>query len=685
VRSEWDAIINNWWEYKKKRCFDLLRINYFNIKNQDLIMKKTTDAQDLPEHNGCVCPFEFYADEPTIVSPNLGCPKFFMISECEDTAHTEYIFYINLICRKGTKAEDLTDTLQVDAIPLFEMDPQSKRLRRGDPIPLEILEAMEKNSLMLYDEELLHLYRIEDKRPSYILRHNFFGKNQTIFWIKAKLNFSCDDKASHWLEDHRFLMFDLEQIFPNPKDPTLDSPIKRTCFHAITVFAHDQSTFNFAHITDIHIAKRFDELLGVLSLQIDPVTGPKIMPGTPTITRYHNPNNYFRKFIRWANQLANQGQLDFIIATGDLIDYCLKYNLPKMRSYELHETNWDIFMRIVLNFSLDHTPTLPQIGIEPQEELSIPLFTQTGNHDVRLYGYPITATGIYKHFGLNLLEAQIYKDPYKRRAFRSIQTDKYCLRAYYQFINPFDDFMLRFGNFRGIFLNSGADSFTALKSLLMANPGSVGFSEKQILFLQQTTKMMMEEDPQKTINVLFSHGPILNPVFRNWFYRQVAKFLNKKSAKELNRMRPDWYKEANLQLHKIKNIRADQALDFNFGTISDNRLDAMAIMMKYNMMGIHGHTHMPREFRFVATGEKMTTIKDGEIVGDPFAVFWDDYSFRFTWKDLIRNLPLDIQTPSLGIQESKEHEPAGAFRLFIIRDGKLKEWQTKHINYFSGH
>jgi hypothetical protein len=618
-------------------------------------------------------PFSTYEEEPVVVSPNLGVPKFFTVSECHTGKTAEYDFFMNVICHKDIKPEELMTQLELYAVPLYAHEPSTKKLKRGVPLKITIIEAHKKNSLVLNHEELVDLYHLEqDTRPAFILRHNFFGKDQTIYWVRGHVDLECETENLDWLDKHRFLMCDLYQFFPN-----LDPAIVRINYHAIVFCNHEFSDFNFVHITDLHIAKRFDELLGVISDRINIEESMRFTKEEPLRKRYKNPNNYLRQFILWANQQFRKGGLDVVFMTGDLIDYCLKTSLPKVKSYELEETNWEIMHRILLYDPIQYRTDAPTTGILSHEEIAVPIFTLPGNHDVRLFGYPINVLGNYHHFGLNLLEASFYKDPFRQRSFRSIKWDKYCLRAYYQFFNPYDDYALKLGNHRMIFLNSGQDSIKAIRSFLMANPSSVGFSKKQIEFTRELAKKMMDTEQNPTVNYLFSHGPVLNPVFRNIFRRKLSELFSRGKAD--NWLTPEYYKENNLIDKNISAESANIGLEFDYGTIAENRIDIMALMYRYRMIGIHGHTHLPKEFRFVFTDKLVAQSKNGEIEGNPFLVYWEDYTSEFEVNQVMKFRPIDLQTPAMGIGQSNLEQPAGAYRRFEIRNNEIQYMKIEYL------
>ncbi len=197
-------------------------------------------------------------------------------------------------------------------------------------------------------------------------------------------------------------MFDLHQVFPD-----LDPSILRICYHSIVIHSAEWDTFNFAQITDLHLSKRYDEVIGMISkkmpniMQNQSPNGPMIQD---LIKRYINPNNGLREFNLWANNEYRNGKLDFAFVTGDILDYCMKNSVRnrKAEEYELENTNWDIFLRILLNDPIELRMDCNPCGISPNEEISIPIFTCAGNHDVRVNGYPITTGKYYKFFGLDI-------------------------------------------------------------------------------------------------------------------------------------------------------------------------------------------------------------------------------------------------------------------------------------------
>ena len=69
--------------------------------------------------------------------------------------------------------------------------------------------------------------------------------------------------------------------------------------------------FGLAHITDTHVARRIDSFRPTL----------RDLGLTEAAARMCNMNDQFRGFVSFANRLHAAGELDVIVATGDLIDY----------------------------------------------------------------------------------------------------------------------------------------------------------------------------------------------------------------------------------------------------------------------------------------------------------------------------------------------------------------------------
>ena len=85
--------------------------------------------------------------------------------------------------------------------------------------------------------------------------------------------------------------------------------------------------------------------------------------------RLLNWNDRFRGFVRFANALHDAGQLDVIVATGDLIDF----------QFETTDDPWAAALLFLRELVLGTAPA-PTSNVE---ELRVPILMTPGNHDYR--------------------------------------------------------------------------------------------------------------------------------------------------------------------------------------------------------------------------------------------------------------------------------------------------------------
>lgn len=140
-------------------------------------------------------------------------------------------------------------------------------------------------------------------------------------------------------------------------------------FHAIAphaiYFRESWHDFKFIHATDLHISRRVDRFRKFFS--------DKSMDDA--VRNLNNFNDNFREFIHYANQLHAQGDLDFIMITGDIVDYVFE---DGGKTY--HNNNFVYFENIVRG--LTGKPDQVQ-----DQELRVPILTSLGNHDYRIRPY----------------------------------------------------------------------------------------------------------------------------------------------------------------------------------------------------------------------------------------------------------------------------------------------------------
>ena len=129
--------------------------------------------------------------------------------------------------------------------------------------------------------------------------------------------------------------------------------------------------FGAMHATDMHVSERLDSFKATLT---------KAGRGDGAAA-FNNYNDNFRDLIRYANGLHASGQLDVIIATGDLVDYQFEegdWRGPE--DHPQHGGNFAYFLKILLGQA-------PSADGRKHEELRVPLLTTLGNHDYRSFRY----------------------------------------------------------------------------------------------------------------------------------------------------------------------------------------------------------------------------------------------------------------------------------------------------------
>ncbi len=612
-----------------------------------------------------------YYQYPFIISPNLGMPTILIQKDLNEINEKSYNFSINIVANKKFNISQINEALKNNLVlvPLYEHDKKTKKLIRGYPISIHVNNIKNNASLMLENELLNEFYSLKEKKQTFLIRHNFFGENMRIFSGNASFRIDSEEKNLIFLEKYGHLMFDLYQTFPNTPNKSF-----RICYHAVDIRKNTWDEFRFVQITDLHIAKRYDEILGTIinNKRNSKVSTKKLSPFFKKFSlksRYKNPNNKFRQFIIWANERSKFGKLDVIFITGDIIDYFLKNSAKHRGIYTLNDSNWEVFLNIVLNEPMDLSEGCSTQYIVSHEELSVPLYTQIGNHDIRVYPYSLKTAGFYRKFGLNIIEALSYKDPFKIAKYKALISDRFCLRPYYQYINPFDDYFLKFDKNIFLMMNSRGESLSRMKELLMGNPKCKGFSDRQNYFMKNVAKKYMK-DNFDTNNFLISHAPLLNPIIKNFLKRKIISLFKTLHEKNLS-----LYREKNLKLNKNTDGNADKYLKFNQGIIMNNWKSSLELILKYNMVNLAGHTHNNLEIRFVHHPENTNH-------SFPFSIYFDDYTYDYSVLFLNKNRPYVLQTPSLGVGRPGSIKNYGGYREIEIKNDQIIKMSVQYLSKF---
>ncbi|MDX1798808.1 MAG: metallophosphoesterase [Candidatus Lokiarchaeia archaeon] len=587
--------------------------------------------------------------------------------------------------KKKILEEELKSSLEGD-LNLEQLKKLKARLHRGDPIYTKIIE-LENYSV----SGIQNASNVEQFSPQEILKKNQVYGILDNYW-KVIIEFTLNKEVLKFLKRRNFVMFDINY---------LDTQIN---YHSLVVSKQKWKDFTFIHATDLHLAERNDRLYELIkkwteSSIVENVEGffetvkkklkltkkkpnqEKILSQIkiPLRKRLINSNNQFRIFIKLMNRKVLRNELDFIVITGDLVDYTILSKLvakiDKLNEFNYEDSNWMIFKNIVLNTPLKEKYK----GVLRGEELNCPIFTTIGNHDFRPFPYDITWGEMYRKIGLNASEAIALNQLFSASPISAITKSSLAIKGYISEINSSTDFSIKLGNNLFIVLNTGSDSFKNLKDLITGHPSVTGVSVKQIKYLENLINNQIDES---TNTYLFLHGPPLNAEGKkysiNLFEKKGSRFIKKKISE---------FRES-LMIKKgepLSNARIDGVFNVKYGCVSSNWEKLVEFCKNYAILTLSGHTHENREFRLDDPGLKKSSVYDAppfklKKIENPAAIYYDKYSEMYDNPEGIsQNGPFVVQTPALGLGSYRNPNTAGGYRELVIKDGKLCSFKVKYI------
>ncbi|MFX1499286.1 MAG: metallophosphoesterase [Promethearchaeota archaeon] len=576
---------------------------------------------------------------------------------------------------------------EFDVIERKKIENLKPHVFRGDSIQTIIMDVKKTSPISIENPE----YDNYCCPQPYLTKYRIFG--DLTFFYKVKVSFSLTDEVLDFFKSYNFVMFDI--IHDNFQ-------IKRINYHSLVISKNKWKSFKFIHATDLHLAKRNDEIYGIVKNWTKLFKNEKLaeiaqksvktlsffdrifkkkdssksLTFKPLVRRFVNPNNNFRKFIKLMNKRVLRNELDFIVLTGDIVDFTIFSEIPKnirkTLSFEYKDSNWKIFKEIILNL-----PQEKSRGMLEGQELICPIFTIPGNHDFRPFHYDLRWGGLYKKLGLNSNEALALNDRLLANPISSITKSFLALKGYLSEINPSLDYSIRLGRHLLIFLNSGSDSYKNIRDFLMGHPSVTGLSNRQIKYLENTINFKKNDGDEV---YLLLHGPPINPRKTIGFFKKLSK---KDSFQEfLDKV--DGFKETVLRSlgKKSYTARIDDKFDVKFGTVSSNWEKLIEFCKNHCILTLSGHTHELKEFRLDdPEGEKSKVFTAPPFslkkIENPAAVFYDLYSELYTNAKLI-NLyaPFVVQTPALGLGGYYNPKLVGGYREINIRKNKLTSFKV---------
>lgn len=571
---------------------------------------------------------------------------------------------------------------QVRVIKIKKIDLKKIKPRafRGTPIipkivNLKLTTPIKINSSIYIDDQYCN-------PQNYLRKLEAFGNLEYFYTIT--LEFNLTDEILDFLSNRNFIMFDI--LFANSN---LD---KKVNYHAIVISKNDWKNINIVQATDLHIAKRNDEMFNKINNMYHKLRNKNVKKINQIKTnppksndkadirkslfkidllfkkRLINPNNLFRRFVKIINKKVINNKIDFVIITGDIVDFTNVSSSNHKIIFAYENSNWKTFKDILLNID-----QIKKEGIEKSEEILCPIFTIPGNHDYRPWQYDLNWGGMYKRVGLKKIEAQALKEEYSASPIRAILKSENALEGYLSEINASLDYYLKLANFLFIFLNTGADSYKKMTDFLSGSPSLTGLTQKQITFLNNIIKTTFNEKLQI---ILCLHAPPINTREKRGILSRI-----KKKFKKIIKIRIDQFKESKFKSLKRKRekSRIDDKFNIKYGTISSNWEKLINFCYDYCTLTISGHTHMLNEYRLKKSLQNSSYDKKEK--DSSIAVFYDDYSeICINNVSIQRYSPFIVQTPALGLKSFKRIGKLGAYREIIIKDGKLTSFQ---VNYFS--
>ncbi len=328
---------------------------------------------------------------PLIISPNLGCPTIVSLKELEQGKPIPLI----IAGRYGDPAvplkSDFAGTLYLR--PSYPEDVTTK----------DILLSIQDEPVEIPDWNLLSDFKsIEDTRGiiNSELHYNVLGETTCYCRIEVSVALGNDKGYETLLRGKNGKMlpclYDIVYVDKSKK-------WERVNYHSIQFVESVEGKCNFIHIADPHTAKRNDEILDEVLKEGSKRCKAQIEGS------YINFNKNVRDFIRNANELADEGELDFIIINGDLVDFSFHGWDDRTNP---DENNWRTFINIITGAGKEKEREIPNIG------LKVAAFTSTGNHDWRLHPYNPNLGKYNETFGLEKEELKHYK-------YRSFDSSEY--------------------------------------------------------------------------------------------------------------------------------------------------------------------------------------------------------------------------------------------------------------------
>ena len=290
-----------------------------------------------------------FPELPRILSPNLGCPILLSPEE------------LNVRGFPVVMAEEVGSSVGQFSLACSLSYPGGGK---GFTLELKEREELTEQTLPPTFED------IEETRflISTTLHSSIFAGKAGFFRYRAKPASPISQEALRRIgQEARPTLYDLTLLNGGQNTETV--------FHSLCL-RPGAYPLRFIHLTDLHVALRNDLFNDNMQENITYPASPD-----PSKNQFNNFNGNLRLFIRHANELANRGELDFVLILGDLVDF-LRRGFNEREDYG--HNNLRIFRDLILGRGNEVHRSPPNPG------LKVPIFTSTGNHDWRFFPYAVS-------------------------------------------------------------------------------------------------------------------------------------------------------------------------------------------------------------------------------------------------------------------------------------------------------
>ncbi len=652
---------------------------------------------------------------PIIIKPNIGQPTLLNLRDFIGNAisYEEKITFSTLVVTMKTHSierilEQFHSNLFIQ--PVLK-DTGNFSERRGEKYPLRAIEIKKIDKDDLEKQPLLTEAKCNelDIYKTALNIKGIYGKREALYEIKFEIPYPIINNIIQIFEKikKKIILFDIVHNIPNTNESKIN-------YHSIAIFNKDWTNFKFIHATDLHIARRNDFIISFIKekkrkeiarcknnekklKKVDKFVLDRDFDFKEEFQedRYenlrkakYNFNYSLRKLISFVNHKSSIDECDFVIFSGDIVDY-----VKIAKDNNSYKNNFEVFVDIILglNKGLDKPPYLGKDDeFINKREILVPIFTIVGNHDYHWGHYGLRFLKFYNKFGLTRSDINGYDDIKLSDYFIAFYSKDKTLKDYLRFINPNLNYNLKIGEyFNFIFLDTGHDSIADIHDLLKGGPSTKGFKEFQLDLLRSYIQLSHDEKI-----IIIMHAPPISPNISSHKKRIYKKKLNIKN-REI-----EWSDFFEEKLQKYNDTgRVDKLLNFKYQTVMYHWATFLKIITgsdevirrKISMV-LCGHTHTLKEYR-------LKEAQDTEMINHgfwllPFYITVPSEIYTSCYRKILKtsedaknlqiwfdvNKPFIFQTQALGpLSASYEFKPPGFRYISILKN------QISKVDVYSLH